>query len=202
MKLVISTGNKHKLREIKSMMSGLPIEVVSINDEQPGHPEIVEDGRTFGENAVKKVAPFPVKSNLIYMSDDSGLEVDCLDGEPGIFSARYAGPDANSSALCEKVLTEIKRRCGSNLGDKTARFVCAIALKLPNGQILTVSGKVEGTIARNMRGTNGFGYDPIFIPEGFSERFSQMSPAMKNGMSHRGRALIMARSILQDYLQI
>lgn len=191
--ILISSGNAHKINEIDTLLNAKrsketssqdPIKVMSIYEALSHVPDIVEDGLTFEENAIKKVLPFPNIENRWYLADDSGLVVDGLNGEPGIYSARYAGENATSDMLCQKIL--------DNLGDnpnRSARFKCVIAVKHPDGKITTYEGTVEGRITHEIIGENGFGYDPIFIPEGFDRTFAQMTSDEKNELSHRYRAL-------------
>ncbi len=176
--IVVASGNRHKIDEIQSIIQNYPVQSF---DSVFGVPHsAVEDGMTFAENAIKKVAFLPVRPGLIYMADDSGLEVDALGGRPGIHSARYAPPDL----FCDTLLTEL-----GDTPNRAARFVCAIALRFPDQDIVVVEGTVSGEIAYQQTGGCGFGYDPIFVPEGFSVTFAEMTPDQKNSLSHRGRAL-------------
>lgn len=175
---MVASANRHKIDEIQSILKDYPVRAF---DDVFGVPHsAVEDGMTFSENAVKKVDFLPIKPGLIYMADDSGLEVDALGGRPGIHSARYAPPDL----FCETLLGELDGQV-----NRSARFVCVIALRFPDGEIVVVDGVVSGQIALGQTGEMGFGYDPIFIPDGYPVTFAQMDPILKNTLSHRGRAL-------------
>ena len=184
MKIIIASGNKNKIREIQQVLSKLSYDVVSIKEVYPDAIDVDETGDTYEENAILKLAHLPLHKDYIYLSDDSGLSIDALDGEPGVKSARYAGPGATYKDLCNKVL--------GNLGDTTnrsAQFVSVIALKFPDGTIKTVQGCVKGTITTKIHLGNSFGYDPIFMPDGYSQTFSELDPIVKNRISHRGVAL-------------
>ena len=184
MQLIIASNNTHKINEIKTLFQDLNLTVFPYSQVFDNHIEALEDGQTFEENALKKVKAFAPHPDHIYLSDDSGLVVDALDGRPGIHSARYGGPGATSTQQCEKILEEMALK-----NKRAARFVCVIALLFPTGDAFTVSGIVEGTIANTIKGQHGFGYDPIFIPEGFDKTFSELGQAIKNSLSHRSRAL-------------
>lgn len=188
MKLVIATRNKHKLEEIRVVWAGVGcrvsgVELVSALD-FPGIPDVVEDGETFEANAVKKAVSLAAATGLWSLADDSGLEVDALGGAPGVYSARYAGEPVSYPANNRKLLEELK-----HTKDREARFRCVIALSSPGGQARTVEGRCEGVIAHEERGKQGFGYDPLFVPEGFTKTFAEMDGESKNAISHRGRAL-------------
>jgi XTP/dITP diphosphohydrolase len=187
MKLLIATRNRHKLDEIRAILgAGVGLELVGA-DEIPGLPEVVEDGDTFAANAARKASALARASGLWSLADDSGLEVDALGGAPGVISARYAGEPADPAANNRKLL-----RALDGVADRRARFRCAIALAEPGGAVRTVEGRCEGSIAHAPRGAGGFGYDPLFVPEGGRETFAEMDPARKNAISHRGRALAAA----------
>lgn len=189
MKLVICSNNQHKLKEISHIFNGL--EVVSYQSLFPEGIEFIEDGLTFEENAAQKVNTLPFSQDCIYLADDSGLMVKSLNNEPGIYSARYAGVDSSTKALCEKVLTNL-----GQASDRSAEFVTVIALKFPDQSIKLVKGVVKGRIIHKMQGSHGFGYDPIFVPDGFTKTFAEMNPEEKNKISHRYLALIKARDCL------
>ena len=192
MKLVICSNNQHKLKEISHIFNEL--EVVSYQTLFPEGIEFIESGLTFEDNAAQKVNALPMRLDCIYLADDSGLMVKSLNNEPGIYSARYAGEDSSTKALCEKVLT--------NLGqakDRAAEFVTVIALKFPDQPIKLVKGVVKGKIIHEMKGAHGFGYDPIFVPDGFTKTFAEMNPEEKNKISHRYLALIKARDCLAKF---
>ena len=187
--LMIATKNKGKVREIKHILRPLGIKIQSLLD-LPNMPDIKENGRTLRENAVIKAKAISALSQTLVLADDSGLEVKALKGRPGIKSARYAGPNPTTKILCTKLLREMKDK-----KDRRARFVCVIAISGPK-KVSTVMGVCSGKIAFQMKGRRGFGYDPIFIPQGYSKTFAQMSLKEKDGISHRGRALEKAKARL------
>ena len=187
MRLLIATRNHHKLREIKSILDLPGVEIVGV-DSIPGLPEVEEDGATFEENARKKAVTIAAASGLLTMADDSGLEVDALGGAPGVYSARYAGEECDDSANNSKLLREL-----DGVEDRSARFRCVIALAYPDGRCMSVDGCCEGRIATEPRGENGFGYDPLFIPEGGDRSFAEIGDMEKSRISHRARALEAAR---------
>lgn len=183
MKLLIATKNKNKLQEIRDCLDLPNVEVLSAWD-IPGCPDVEEDGVSFEENAAKKAVEMARHAGLWALADDSGLEVDALDGAPGIYSARYAGIPTDNDANNRKLLNEL-----ADKDDRTARFRCVIALSSPDGICRTVQGSCEGQIAMACRGDQGFGYDPLFIPDGHDVTFAQMNADEKHAISHRGRAL-------------
>jgi XTP/dITP diphosphohydrolase len=164
----------------------------------PDVPEVEEDGRTFEENAIKKAREVSAATGLPALADDTGLEVDALDGAPGVFSARYAGEPPDYDSNNEKLLHELE---GVRDEERTARFRCVIALAMPGGEVRTVEGTTRGRILRARRGDGGFGYDPLFLPDGFSKTYAEMSAKEKNACSHRGRAVRAARAMLEDVLK-
>lgn len=180
MKLVFATNNKHKLEEVRSIL-GDRVEVLSLNDINC-HDDIPETAETLQGNALIKARYIYEKYGMDCFADDTGLEVDALGGEPGVYSARYAGDDCNSEANMLKLLQNLT---GKN--DRKAQFRTVIALII-NGEEKLFNGIVKGTITEEKMGNSGFGYDPVFIPEGYSESFAQMSSEMKNSISHRYRA--------------
>lgn len=189
--VVVSSNNKGKLAEISAIFESLPYKIISFEAFNGYALDIDEDGQTYEENAIKKVQPCESQAQCIFLADDSGLSVDVLNGRPGIHSARYAGPDATVEVACQKMLNELAGQT-----NRKAHFVCCIALKFPNGEIKTTTGILPGTIALTMRGTNGFGFDPIFIPDGYSKTMAELSAAEKNRISHRYRALIQAKNLV------
>ena len=180
--LLLATRNPNKTREFAQFLGGN----FMVRDLTPKSnvPEIVESGTTFEENAtLKALAVSKIFLNEIVVADDSGLEVGALGGAPGIFSARYAGENANDRRNVEKLLRKLQ-----DARDRSARFYCVIALA-KNGRLMTtVAGEVAGTITKPPRGKNGFGYDPIFVPNGFSETFAELTSETKNKISHRAQA--------------
>jgi len=185
MEIVLATRNKKKIEEIKRIMTGIAVSVFTLNDFS-GCPEVEEDGTSFEENAVKKALAVSEYTGKIAVADDSGLEVYALKGAPGVLSARYAGEGTDDKRNIEKLLREM-RSFGTE--KRRARFVCCIALALPDGTINTFYGYVEGEIGTEPKGTNGFGYDPVFYPDGYNRTFAEMSDEEKDAISHRGRAL-------------
>lgn len=180
MKLVFATNNRHKLEEVRAIL-GNKIEVSSLNDIDC-HDDIPETADTLEGNALIKARYIHEKFGVDCFADDTGLEVEALNGEPGVYSARYAGEDCNPEANMYKLLQNLT---GEN--NRNAQFRTVIALII-NGEEKLFNGIVKGTISREKMGNAGFGYDPIFIPEGFSESFAQMTSEMKNSISHRYRA--------------
>jgi XTP/dITP diphosphohydrolase len=192
-KLLIASRNQKKKKELQQILRDLNFELLSLDD-LPPLPEVEEDGATFAENAVKKAVTVAQQTGLLTLADDSGLSVDVLQGAPGVFSARYSGPEANDEKNNQKLLLALKDISDA---DRTARFVCVIALASPNGQVQTVEGSCEGRIDHILRGNAGFGYDPLFIPEGFEVSFAQLDPSIKNTISHRGKALEKIKPVLE-----
>ena len=181
--LVIATRNKNKLREFREVLKDLQIEIRSLDDFGP-IPEAIEDGSTFDENAYKKAIHTAKILGLPAMADDSGLVVDALNGEPGVFSARYAGENATDEKNCNKLFNALK-----GVENRRAHFQCVLSIAVPSGPALTYEGKCDGVIIDEKRGDNGFGYDPIFYFEEFGKTFAELSMEEKNKVSHRGKAL-------------
>ncbi len=180
--LLIATNNEHKLGEIREILSGCGVEILGAGA-VGGLAEVVEDGETFAENAAKKALAAAVATGLPSAADDSGLVVPALDGAPGIMSARYAGEDADDAARIAKLLGEMK-----GIADRTAWFECVVALATPDGLVGTLSGRVTGRIIEAPRGDGGFGYDPVFVPDGYDGTFAELGEEVKNRISHRARA--------------
>ena len=187
MKLVIATRNKHKLEEIRAIFSLGALDLASALD-FPEIPDVVEDGLTFEDNAVKKAVTLARATGCWALADDSGLEVDALDGRPGVYSARYAGEPADYEANNRKLLAELQGQ-----SNRRARFRCVVALADPSGKSRVVQGQCGGVIVDRPRGRAGFGYDPLFVPDGYTETFAEMEAGLKNKISHRGRALAEAK---------
>ena len=185
-KILIGTNNKGKLREIKGLLPK-SIKIYSTSDFNLKSP--VENGLTFKENSLIKSRYFSKKSNLVCIADDSGLEIDCLDKKPGIFSARWAGSKGDFSKAIKRVYRELNKK-DKNWKNKRikARFVCALSISFLSKKIACVKGKVEGTISNDPKGKNGFGYDPIFIPKGKKFTFGQISSSIKYKLDHRFKA--------------
>ncbi|MCM8529218.1 MAG: RdgB/HAM1 family non-canonical purine NTP pyrophosphatase [Lentisphaeraceae bacterium] len=183
MKILAATNNKHKLEELKNILGPQGIEVISAA-EAGGIPEVDEDKATFEGNALKKATETAKAKNMVVFADDSGLCVTALDDRPGVFSARYAGPNATDDDRMQKLLGELE---GSE--DRSAKFVCVIALASPDGPIGTARGECPGKITFEPTGSEGFGYDPLFIPDGYDKTFAELGEDIKNSLSHRGNAL-------------
>ena len=191
--IVAATGNKHKVEEYRQLLDGQNIELRSLLD-YPGYPEPEENGTTFKENASIKASAASKYCDVPAFADDSGLEVEALDGRPGIFSSRYAATDAERIA---KLLDELKGQ-----SNRRARFVCVIAIAF-NGEVIeTFEGEVRGTILEAPRGENGFGYDPIFQPDGFDKSFAELTQEEKNRISHRACAYARAQEFVEDEMSI
>ncbi len=187
MNIVLATRNKKKIEEIKRITADLPINVLSLDD-FPECPETVEDRDTFEGNAVKKAVEVCRCTGKPSLADDSGLEVDALGGAPGVYSARFAGGEGGGNDVrnYEKLLAELKDVPDNK---RSARFVCCIALSFPDGTVNTFFGYAKGRIGHEPRGKTGFGYDPVFIPEGHKRTFAEMAGIEKDSLSHRGKAL-------------
>ena len=190
MKIIFATGNKNKMTEIRQILRDLGMEILSMK-EAGVDIDIVEDGKSFEENAMIKasaIAELPEVRAMeaIVLADDSGLEVDYLHGEPGIYSARYLGEDTSYDIKNNHIIDLL---AGVPDDQRTARFVCAIACAFPDGRTITVRGVIEGRIGYEQKGENGFGYDPIFYVPEFGCTTAELSSEDKNKVSHRGKAL-------------
>lgn len=185
MKLVIATRNPHKLEEIHAIFNFQGLEVCSAFD-FPDIPDVVEDGDTLEANAIKKAGEICRATGLPALADDSGLEVEALNGEPGVYSARWSGEGCTYHDNNLKLLREL---AGKN---RRAQFRTVIALALPGEKPQTVEGSVKGTIIEELRGEQGFGYDPLFMPDGYNQTFAELPAEVKNKISHRARALTAA----------
>ncbi len=198
-RIVIATRNAGKLREFCELFAELPIEAVGLDDAGVSRdidPE--ETGDTFGENAELKARAYSAATGEWTLADDSGLEVDALDGRPGVYSARYSGADATAESNNAKLLAELSQNAGA---DRTARFVCVIAIADPAGNIVfTAEGECGGTIAFDTRGDGGFGYDPVFIPHGFDRTFGELDVSVKQKISHRSKASAIILRYLGDFI--
>lgn len=192
--VVIATKNKGKALEFEQMFQPFQIQVKTLLD-FPEFPEIEETGATFEENAIIKAESVMKETKAMVMADDSGLVIDALDGRPGVYSARYAGPEKDDEANIQKVLRELE---GVPLSKRTARFYCALALAIPGRETITVNGTCEGFITFEKKGTNGFGYDPIFFVQGYERTMAELLPNEKNKISHRAKALAKMRTILEQ----
>ena len=195
MKLVLATHNRDKVRELAHALLGLPYDVRSLDDFGPW-PEVEETGVTLEENALLKADAAVEHFGLLALADDTGLEVDALGGAPGVYSSRYAGIGVSYADNVRKLVREM---AGVPAEKRTARFRCVIAVVEPTGRRITVDGVCEGTILDAPRGEGGFGYDPVFLVPELGKTFAELSLEEKRTVSHRGRALAKARSVLLDW---
>lgn len=196
MQVVIATNNRHKVEEIKTALDFPGWEFLTLS-QVAGYPEPEEDADTFAGNALIKARAAHEATGMAALADDSGLVVDALDGRPGVYSARYAGVHGDDAANNAKVLAELE---GVPDEQRTGRFVCALAFVDENGNEITVEGAVEGRIGYELRGSEGFGYDPMFMPEafGFEKSLAEVSQDEKNAISHRGNALRILKEKLSE----
>lgn len=185
-KIIVATGNEGKMAEIRQILGSENIIFSSLKDEGLLDIEIIEDGKTFEENAIIKARKICDITGKMVLADDSGLEVDYLDKAPGIYSARYMGEDTPYSVKNQHIIDQLE---GVEEEKRSARFVCVIACAFPDGRNITTRGVIEGRIGHEEKGTNGFGYDPIFYVPELGCTTSELSPEAKNKISHRGRAL-------------
>ena len=198
MKIIFATGNAGKIREVKAILADLNMEVISMK-EAGVTSEAEENGTTFAENAIIKARDIAERvQGAIVMADDSGLVVDALNGEPGIYSARYLGEDTSYRIKNANIIQRLE---GVPVEKRTARFACAIAAVLPGGEVLTAEGTIEGYIGYEERGEGGFGYDPIFMVPELSRSTAELTAEEKNAISHRGKALEAMKLKLQKELQ-
>jgi len=197
MEIVLATRNRHKVNEIRAMLMDLPITILSLQD-FPNAPEPEETGSSFAENAMMKASAVSCATGKVALADDSGLEVDALDGKPGVYSNRFAGPKATDRDKYLKVLDLMK-----NVPEpkRTARFRAAVAIAEPNGNVEVVEGTCEGIIAHKPRGHHGFGYDPIFYLPSIGKTMAELTPEEKNTISHRACAIQKAKEILRRMVQ-
>ncbi len=196
MSIVLATRNRGKITEIKALLPGVRFETAA---SFPGCPEPEESGRTFEENALIKARAVARYTGRTALADDSGLEVDALDGAPGVRSARYAGPDATDR---DNMLHLLDALDGISDADRTARFRCVMAVVTPGGRTWTEEGVCEGRILREPRGASGFGYDPLFVPSGHENSFGELDAAIKNRISHRSRALRLIADVLKTFPRV
>lgn len=193
--LVLSSGNKHKIKEIKNILKDMPFDVVSKDDMGYEDFDVVENGDTLEENALKKAVELSKQIKGIIIADDTGLFVDALEGEPGVYSARYAGEQVSYIDNNNLLLRNLK---GIPLDKRTAHFKTVVAVVLENGESFVTEGICRGTIALEPRGENGFGYDPLFIVEDTDKTFSEMTDEEKNKISHRANALLNLKEKLEE----
>lgn len=195
-KIIFATSNQGKMDEIRMIMKDFSIPIVSLK-ESGISAEIVEDGSTFEENAIIKAKAIMELTGCLTLADDSGLEVDYINKEPGIYSARYMGEDTPYEIKNQSIIDRLKDAKGS---ERSARFVCAIAACFPDGRVFTTTGTIEGEIGYEEKGEYGFGYDPIlYVPE-YGKTTGEMLPDFKNSISHRGVALKKMKKVLEDEL--
>lgn len=193
MRIIFATGNQHKMKEIREILGDIGLEIVSMK-EAGIEADIVEDGKTFEENAMIKATEIAKLCDDIVLADDSGLEIDYLDKAPGIMSARFMGEDTSYDIKNQALIDKLE---GVPKEKRTARFVCAIAAVLPTGKQIVTRGTIEGMIGYEIAGENGFGYDPIFYVEEYGCTTAQLSPEEKNKVSHRGNALMAMKEMLE-----
>ena len=195
-RIIFATGNAGKMKEIRMILGNLDVQVISMK-EAGIDIDIVEDGTTFEENAIIKAKTIMKMTGEITLADDSGLEVDYLNKEPGIYSARYLGTDTSYTIKNKAIIDRLEKVEGN---DRSARFVCAIAAVFPDGRVITTRGTLEGVIAHEEKGMNGFGYDPIvYVPE-YKATTAELSSEIKNRISHRGKALELMKKEIEKYI--
>ena len=194
--LVLATRNRHKGKELGSLLADLPVRIRTM-DEFLDVPDVVEDGDTCEANAIKKARAVSDATGLMAVADDTGLEVDALDGRPGVYAARYAGPQATYEDNCRKLLGEM---AGVPLDRRTARFVTVAAVALPSQTVEVMTGRLEGLISERPAGARGFGYDPVFYVPELGKTLAELSSEEKNRISHRAKAFAQVRDLLQNRL--
>lgn len=193
--MIAASSNAHKIKEIQSIMSKFGVKVVSRKEAGVPEFEIEEDGETFEENSLKKAEAIMKATGKLTVADDSGLMVDYLGGAPGVYSARFAGEECDDEKNNEKLLKHLE---GLSAEDRKAKFVSVITLMFPDGNTIVARGECPGRIIETPTGENGFGYDPLFVPDGLSKTFAQLSDEEKNSISHRARALEKLEEILTE----
>lgn len=195
--IIFATGNAGKAREVAMMFADMNVCVKTLK-EAGIEAEIIEDGKTFAENARIKAETIAKYTDKIVLADDSGLIIDYLNGEPGIYSARYMGEDTSYDIKNSRIL---ERMAGVPESERTARFVCAMAAVMPDGEVIETEGIMEGIIGCEIAGSNGFGYDPVFYLAQFGKSSAEITPEQKNKVSHRGKALRMMQTELKKRIQ-
>jgi len=197
-KIVLASSNQHKLKEIQAILSDFEFELETMADAGFGDKEIVEDGDTFEANSLIKAKAVFDALGVASLADDSGLMVDYLDGAPGVYSARYAGEPTSYAKNNEKLLAALN---GVPDSKRSAKFVTVLTLMFENGDTLVARGEVHGVIGHELVGSNGFGYDPLFIVPDLGKTFAELSEAEKNALSHRANALIVLREMIGKYYE-
>ena len=196
-KLLVATSNSGKIAELRDLLAGLPLDLIGLGELNAS--EVPETGATFIDNARLKATGYARQTGMLAIADDSGLEVDALNGRPGVLSARYGG-DVGFDKKMQMLLAEMDDSLNHS---RAARFVCAIAIAGADGNILyTTEGICPGSLAMESRGNGGFGYDPLFIPDGFEETFGELSAALKQKISHRARAFEQIMPFLRDFIAV
>ena len=195
-RLIIASHNPGKLREIEDLVA--PLGIACLSAGALGLPEPEETGATFAENAALKALAAATTAKLTALSDDSGLAVEALHGDPGIYSARWAGPEKDFDLAMTKVEEALSRTGKTGADSRRAAFICNLCLAWPDGRTRAFEGRIEGSLVWPPRGTRGFGYDPMFVPDGETETFGEMEPARKHAMSHRARAFEQLVAALQQ----
>lgn len=199
LELLAATGNIGKLGELRLLFCNLTLNLRGL-DEFHDIVEVAETGKTFEENACLKAVGYARQTGLIALADDSGLEVEALDGKPGLYSARYGGPSLTDADRISILLDELSE---TKAAYRNARFVCSMALARPTGEILfTAVGECRGMIADSPTGTGGFGYDPVFVPDGYDRSFGELSDRIKGEISHRARASAVIMRYLRDFIAV
>lgn len=196
MQIVLATRNQHKKQELVALLGGMDITIRTLDD-FPDAPDVVEDGETCEANAMKKAVEIARYTGLPAVADDTGLEVDALGGRPGAFAARYAGEHASYEDNCRKLLNELQ---GVPVENRGARFVTVAAIAFLSGKTISTKGVLEGRIAEEPAGSRGFGYDPVFFLPEYHQTLAQLSPDVKNRISHRARAFTQARTLLEQMI--
>ncbi len=196
MHIVLATRNQHKKQELIALLRGLDITIRTLDD-FPEAPEVIEDGDTCEANAMKKAVEIARYTGLTAVADDTGLEVDALGGRPGVFAARYAGEQATYEDNCRKLLHELQ---GIPAERRRGRFVTVAAIATPDGKQMSATGVLEGVIAEEPTGSHGFGYDPVFVLPEYGQTLAQLSPEVKNRISHRARAFTQAKTLLEQLM--
>lgn len=196
MRILLATKNRGKIREMNSLFAGTGVEFVG-TDILDSAPDVVEDGRTYHDNALKKAMTFYKLTGLPTLAEDSGLEVDALQGGPGVYSARFAGENASDEENIKKLLAELK---GVKKQDRRARFVSVLCLVI-DGKPHFFEGEVRGRILEEPEGRSGFGYDPVFCPDGYEHSFAVLGEEIKNSISHRARAIEKLKDFIEEILQ-